>query len=252
MSNRLEGKVALISGGTCGIGLGVAKAYVKEGAKVVIGARFKDDECLDFLKDNPDNAVYMKLQVKDEDNWIKVVDDTVKKFGHLDIVVNDAGIGDKEGFTPKTIDKESKENWDEIIGVNLTGTFLGIKHGMAEMEKEGHGGSIINISSIEGFVGFSTAAAYNASKGGVRMMTKSAALDAGVLKNGVRVNSVHPGYIKTRILPKNIWDQITPTIPMGHIGEPKDIAGICVYLGSDESSYATGAEFIVDGGVIAQ
>ncbi|WPW67020.1 3-alpha-(or 20-beta)-hydroxysteroid dehydrogenase (plasmid) [Lactiplantibacillus plantarum] len=252
MADRLKGKVAIISGGTCGIGLAIAKDYVKEGAKVVIGARYNDDECHDFLKENPNDATYMKLQVKDEDNWIKVVNDTVNKYGHLDIVVNDAGIGDKEGFGPTTIDKESKENWDEIIGVNLTGTFLGIKHGMAEMEKEGHGGSIINISSIEGFVGFSTAAAYNASKGGVRLMTKSAALDAGVLKNRVRVNSVHPGYVKTRILPKNIWDQITPTIPAGRIGEPKDIAGICVYLGSEESAYATGAEFVVDGGVIAQ
>ncbi len=252
MNKRLEGKVAIISGGTCGIGLAIAKEFVKEGARVVIGARFKDEECLEFLNENPADADYMKLQVKDEDNWIKVVKDTVAKYGHLDIVVNDAGIGDKEGFGPQTIDRESKENWDEIIGVNLTGTFLGIKHGMAEMEKEGRGGSIINISSIEGFVGYSTAAAYNASKGGVRLMTKSAALDAGTLKNNVRVNSVHPGYVKTRILPKDIWNQITPTIPAGRIGETKDIAGICVFLGSDESSYATGAEFVIDGGVIAQ
>lgn len=250
--NRLQDKIAIISGGTCGIGLAIAKAFVEEGAKVVIAARYNDDECHEFLSENPEKATYMKLQVKDEDNWSKVVEDTVAKYGKLDIVVNSAGIGTKEGFTPKTIDVESKENWDEIIGVNLTGTFLGIKHGMAEMEKEGHGGSIVNIASIEGFVGFSTAAAYNASKGGVRMMTRSAALDAGVLKNNVRINSVCPGYTKTRILPKNIWDQLVPTIPAGFIAEPKDIAGAAVYLASDESKYVTGTEIVVDGGVIAQ
>lgn len=249
---RLKDKVAVVSGGTCGIGLAIAKAFVDQGAKVTIAARYEDDECKDLLKNNSDTVNYMKLQVKEEDNWQKVINDTVTKYGHLDIVVNSAGIGDKEGFSPRTIDKEYKENWDEIIGVNLTGTFLGIKHGMAEMENENHGGSIINIASIEGFVGFSTAAAYNASKGGVRMMTRSAALDAGVLKNHVRVNSVCPGYTKTRILPKNIWDQILPTIPAGFIAEPKDIAGAAVYLASDESKYVTGTEIVVDGGVIAQ
>lgn len=247
---RLDGKVAIVSGGTCGIGLATAKLFAKEGAKVVIGARYKDDECLDFLKENQDSATYMKLQVKDEDNWKKVVKDTVDKYGRLDVVVNDAGIGHKEGFEPESVDKMSLEDWDEIIGVNLTGVFLGTKHAAQEMKKENHGGSIINISSIEAFVGFPKASAYNASKGGVRAFTKAAALDLG--SDGIRVNSVHPGYTKTRILPKNIWDQITPTIPLGFIGKPKDIAGICLFLASDESKYATGSEFVVDGGVIAQ
>lgn len=246
MAEQLTDKVAIITGAATGIGLGIAKCYLEEGAKVVLTGHRPYDETNELLAQYKNDAEFQTLEVTDEDDWRRVVKETVDKYGHLDIVVNNAGVAP----TPGPVDQETLEDWNRVIDINLTGTFLGVKHGMLAMK--GRGGSIINISSIEGFVGVTDNAAYNASKGGTRLLTKAAALDAGKNKYNVRVNSVHPGFIDTKIVPDEMKPALGEATPVGHIGKPEDIGNICVYLGGDGSSFATGAEFVIDGGFIAQ
>ncbi|AKV55865.1 Short-chain alcohol dehydrogenase [Bifidobacterium actinocoloniiforme DSM 22766] len=246
MTDRLKGKVAIITGGTGGIGLGIAECYVREGAKVVLTDIKETEESKHFLDERGDQARFMALDVTDEAQWQDVIDKTIKAYGSLDIVVNNAGIAPKA----VPIDQEPYDDWKKVIRVNLDGTFLGVKHGMATMK--GKGGSIINISSIEGFVGMRFGGPYNASKGGSRSLTKAAALDSAANGYNVRVNSVHPGFIKTPLLNDHLEKAMAELTPLGHIGDPDDIGEICVYLGSDESKFAMGSEFVVDGGFIAQ
>lgn len=248
MTDRLKDKVAIITGGVSGIGLGIAECYVREGAKVVLTANHNvDGGKAAVAKFGADNALFVQQDVSKEADWEKVIQATEDKFGKVNIVVNNAGVPP----VAVPINKLKLADWNRIIAINLTGTFLGIKHGMNAMLKSG-GGSIINISSIEGFVGVPTGGPYNASKGGVRAMTKAAALDATSNDYNIRVNSVHPGFIDTPILPRESVKQLASITPMKHIGEPKDIGELCVYLGSEESKFATGSEFVVDGGFIAQ
>lgn len=247
MSGQLDGKVALITGAATGIGLGIAQCYVDEGAKVILTGHGLHDETKDFLTKHKDTAEFKPLEVTNESEWKTVTEDAVTKYGHLDIVVNNAGVAPKAG----PVDEETLEDWNRVIGINLTGNFLGVKYGIKAMRK-GNGGSIINISSIEGFVGVTDNAAYNASKGGTRLLTKAAALDAAKNNYNVRVNSVHPGFIDTKILPAEMKDALGQATPVGHIGKPEDIGNICVYLGSDKSEFATGSEFVIDGGFIAE
>lgn len=225
MAGLLENKVALVTGAATGIGLGVCQTFVDEGAKVIVTSHRMHDETKAFLAKYPENTEFQLLEVTDEDNWQKVTEDAYNKYGHLDIVVNNAGVSD----AGVPIDEEKLEDWNHVIDVNLTGTFLGIKHGMKQMRK-GNGGSIINISSIEGFVGVPDYAGYNASKGGTRLLTKGAALDAATHKYNVRVNSVHPGFIDTGLVPADMKPAMAKITPLGHIGKPEDIGNICVYL----------------------
>ncbi|MGL0747604.1 glucose 1-dehydrogenase [Secundilactobacillus paracollinoides] len=247
MTAELENKVALISGSTTGIGLGIAQCFVDEGAKVIITGHRLHDETKMFLADHADSAEFQPLEVTDETNWSKLTTDIVSKYGHLDILVNNAGVFPQ----PVPIDEETLEDWNHVMDINLTGTFLGIKHGMKAMRK-GEGGSIINISSVEGIVAEPTAAAYNASKGGSRLLTKSAALDSAANNYGIRVNSVHPGFVKTDMIPDEVEQATSKLTPLGHIGKPEDIGNICVYLSSDKSKFVAGAEFVVDGGFSAR
>lgn len=247
MTKQLEGKVALISGSTTGIGLGIAQCFVAQGARVIITGHSLHDETQTFLAQNHDVAEFKELEVTDEDNWASVTKDVVASYGHLDVLVNNAGVFPN----PVSIDEETLEDWNRVMGINLTGTFLGIKHGMKAM-KRGNGGSIINISSVEGIVGEPNAAAYNASKGGSRLLTKSAALDATTNGDNIRVNSVHPGFVKTNMIPDEVDQAMSKLTPQGHTGKPEDIGNICVYLASDASAFATGAEFVVDGGFSAR
>lgn len=244
--NRLKDKVAIVTGGTQGIGLGIAKCFINEGAKVVITST-TESKGAKAVAELGENAIYVKQNVAKEADWENVINQTLDKFGGLDIVVNNAGIAPQL----VSIDKETLEDWNKVISVDLTGTFLGVKHGMATMAKNG-GGSIINISSIEGLIGAPTVGPYNAAKGGVRLLTKSAALDATTNKYNVRVNSVHPGYIDTDIIPEDQKAMYGKLTPMGHIGTPEDIGMLCVYLASDESKFVTGSEFVIDGGVTAE
>ena len=246
MTDRLNGKVAIITGGTGGIGLGVAECFVREGAKVALTDIKESDASREFMDKYHDQVMFTPLDVTDEDQWIEAIDKVQAELGELTTVVNNAGIGGSGA----TLDQEKYEDWKKVIDINLNGTFLGTKHGMRVMK--GRGGSIINISSIEGFVGLSGAGAYNASKGGTRILTKSAALDSANNDYKVRINSVHPGFIKTPLISQDLEDRMSKLTPLGHIGEPRDIGEICVYLAADESKFALGSEFVVDGGFFAQ
>ncbi|KRN01981.1 3-oxoacyl-ACP reductase [Levilactobacillus senmaizukei DSM 21775 = NBRC 103853] len=246
MSDRLKGKVAIITGGVAGIGLGVAECYVREGAKVVLTANHNvDGGRAAVAKFGDDVSLFVQQDVANEDDWKKVIDATIAKFGKLDILVNNAGIGGVNG----ALEDLSLEDWQKVIDINLTANFLGEKAAINAMKKTNDAkGSIVNVSSVAGLVGLPMAPAYSASKGGSRMLTHATALSLASRGIDIRVNSVHPGWIDTAIIPETAREQIVKTIPVGHMGEPHDIGEICVYLGSDESKFANGAEFTVDGG----
>ncbi|QCZ45236.1 SDR family oxidoreductase [Levilactobacillus brevis] len=252
MSNRLDGKVAIVTGGTLGIGLAIATKFVEEGAKVMITGRHSDvGEKAAKSVGTPDQIQFFQHDSSDEDGWTKLFDATEKAFGPVSTLVNNAGIA-----VNKSVEETTTAEWRKLLAVNLDGVFFGTRLGIQRMKNKGLGASIINMSSIEGFVGDPSLGAYNASKGAVRIMSKSAALDCALKDYDVRVNTVHPGYVKTPLvddLPgaEEAMSQRTKT-PMGHIGEPNDIAYICVYLASNESKFATGSEFVVDGGYTAQ
>ncbi|CAM4221282.1 3-alpha-(or 20-beta)-hydroxysteroid dehydrogenase [Mycobacterium basiliense] len=240
MSNRLTGKVALVSGGARGMGASHVRALIAEGAKVAFGD-ILDDEGTAVAADLGDAARYLHLDVTDPDQWDAAVATVLSEFGGLDILVNNAGI-----LNIGTFEDYSLSEWQRILDVNLTGVFLGIRAVVQPMKAAGRG-SIINISSIEGLAGTMASHGYTATKFGVRGLTKSAAVELGV--NGIRVNSIHPGLVKT---PMTQWvpEDLFQTA-LGRAAEPQEVSNLVVYLASDESSYSTGAEFVVDGGTVA-
>lgn len=238
---RLEGKIALVTGGARGIGAAAAAALAAEGAKVVIGDVL-DEAGEAVAKDLGDAARYVHLDVTSPEDWTSAVATTVAEFGGLNVLFNNAGI-----VNGAAVNRFKLEKWREIIDVNLTGPFLGIRAATDPMIAAG-GGSIINNSSIEGLRGTSWAHGYVASKWGLRGLTKSVAVE--LAPHGIRVNSLHPGLIRTPITEGFPDDQIP--IPLGRPGRPEDVASFVVFLASDESSYATGTEFVVDGGTVNQ
>lgn len=246
MSDRLKDKVAIITGGVAGIGLGIAECYVREGAKVVLTANHNVDGGAAAIKRfGEDVSLFVQQDVAQEADWQKVIDATIAKFGKLDILVNNAGIGP---MMP-VIEDVSLADWQKVIDINLTANFLGEKAAINAMKAHNDAkGSIINVSSVAGLVGLPTAPAYSASKGGTRLLTHATALNLAQRGLDIRVNSVHPGWIDTSIVPAAAKEQLIKTIPVGHMGKPQDIGEVCVYLGSDESGFANGAEFTVDGG----
>ncbi len=236
---RVNGKVALISGGARGMGEADARLLVAEGAQVVI-ADILDDEGEALAKELGDAAAFVHLDVRHYDQWQAAVERTVATFGKLDVLVNNAGIAN--GSTVQGFDHGQ---WQRILDVNLTGTFFGIQASADAIIAAG-GGSIINVSSIEGLRGTPWAHGYVATKWGVRGLTKSVALE--LAPHGVRVNSLHPGLVRTPMT-AGIPDDIVP-IPLGRPGEAAEVANFVLFLASDESSFATGAEFVVDGGTV--
>ncbi|MEO3825624.1 glucose 1-dehydrogenase [Actinomadura sp. B10D3] len=238
---RVDGKTALISGGARGIGEASARALVAEGATVVIGD-ILDDEGKAVADDLGDAARYVHLDVTSPEDWASAVETTVGEFGGLTVLFNNAGIANGAA-----INRFKLEKWRHIIDVNLTGPFLGIRAATDAMIASG-GGSIINTSSIEGLRGTSWAHGYVASKWGLRGLTKSVAVE--LAPHGIRVNSLHPGLIRTPIT-EGIPDDMIP-VPLGRPGRPEEVASFVVFLASDESSYATGAEFVMDGGTVNQ
>ncbi len=253
---RVTNKVALITGAAKGIGRESALVLAREGAKIAVTDVDEKDGAtvVEEIRKAGGEAVFYYLDVTNEDQWVKAVADTVKKFGALNILVNNAGIG-----VPGNVEEETLEGWRRTIAINLDGVFLGVKHAVRAM-KSGNG-SIINISSIEGIVGKSDIAAYNASKGGVRLLTKSAALYCAEQGYKIRVNSVHPGFILTPMVEdyfKKVGDveelkAATAALhPIGRLGLPIDIANGVLYLASEESSFVTGSELVIDGGFIAK
>lgn len=236
---RVDGKVALVTGGSRGIGEASVRLLVAEGAKVVIGDLL-DEEGAALAAELGDAVRYVHLDVASADDWTAAVARTVEEFGKLDVLVNNAGIAN--GSSVQHFDMAQ---WQRILDVNLTGTFLGMKTTADAIIAAG-GGSIVNISSIEGIRGTPWAHGYVATKWGVRGLTKSVAME--LAPQGVRVNSVHPGLIRTP-LTAGIPDDMIP-IPLGRPGLPEEVATFVLFLASDESSFATGAEFVVDGGTV--
>lgn len=236
---RVEGKVALISGGARGMGAEDARLLVSEGAQVVIGD-VRDEEGKALADEIGDAARYVHLDVTQLDQWEAAVATAVGQFGKLDVLVNNAGIVAAGPLREFRMDK-----WQQVIDVNLTGTFLGMRSVVDPMTAAG-GGSIINISSIEGIRGAPMVHPYVASKWAVRGITKSAALELAPVN--IRVNSVHPGFIRTPMTAHLPEDMVT--IPLGRPAEAREVATFVVFLASDEASYATGSEFIMDGGLV--
>jgi NAD(P)-dependent dehydrogenase (short-subunit alcohol dehydrogenase family) len=254
MSGRIAGKVALVTGAGSGLGEATARRFADEGAHVVItdiNAEQAELVCQDITAAGG-SAEHHYQDVTDERAWDTLVDMIVKDHGKLDVVVNNAGI-----VIRGSVEDTSLEDWRQTQAVNLDAVFLGTRAAVKGMK--GHGGSIINISSIEGMVGEATAAAYNASKGGVRIFTKSAALHCAAEGYNIRVNSVHPGFIVTPMVENavaaappedaaELLERVHREIPLGAMGEPLDIANGCLFLASDESKYMTGSELVIDGG----
>jgi 3alpha(or 20beta)-hydroxysteroid dehydrogenase len=237
---RVDGKVALISGGARGMGASHARALVAGGAKVVTGD-ILDDEGKTLAKELGDAARFVHLDVTQPDQWKAAVDVALREFGTLNVLINNAGIINGNNLRTFPL-----ADWQKIIDINLTGTFLGMQVAVEPMIAAG-GGSIINISSVEGLRGSPLLYGYVASKYGVRGLAKAAALELAQYK--IRVNSIHPGLIRTPMtagIPEDFLQ-----IPLGRGAEPGEVSACVVYLASDESSYSTGGEFLVDGGLTA-
>jgi NAD(P)-dependent dehydrogenase (short-subunit alcohol dehydrogenase family) len=248
---RLEGKVAIVTGAASGMGAATARRFAREGAKVVVADMLEDEGRAVAQQIVAANGagVFMKLDVTDEANWKDVVDATVAQFGRLDILVNNAGISGSA--VEDTLDTMM---WDRLMEVNGRGTFLGVKFAVPAMKASG-GGSIVNLSSISGVVGQKRIhVAYNASKGAVRTLTKSAAVQFG--EDRIRVNSIHPGVMPPMRTSGATADpayraKMLKAVPLGRAGEVDEVANAILFLASDEASYITGAELYVDGGYLA-
>ncbi|MCZ4278357.1 glucose 1-dehydrogenase [Rhodococcoides yunnanense] len=238
--NRLQGRVALVSGAARGMGLSHCRAMVAEGAQVVLGD-ILDDEGAAAAEEFGDAALYVHLDVTSPESWADAVQQTTQRFGPVSVLVNNAGIVNGNLITAYEF-----EDWQRIVDINLTGTFLGMQACAQSMIDAG-GGSIINISSVEGFRGSPGLHGYTATKFAVRGLTKSVALELAPHK--VRVNSIHPGFVRTPMT-ENIPEDFLQ-IPLGRGADPSEVAAMVVFLASDESSYSTGSEFIIDGGLIA-
>jgi len=249
---RLKDKVATITGAGSGIGRATAILFAKEGAKVVVADYVAEggEETVRMIKDVGGEASFTKTDVSKSEDVKTMLDFTVKIYGRLDVLFNNAGI---EGEMAPTADC-SEENFDRVIAVNLRGVFLGLKYGIPLMLQQG-GGVIINTSSVAGLVGFANLPAYNASKGGVIQLTRTAALEYAT--QNIRVNAICPGVIWTPMLERvapteEAQKQFAEIEPVKRMGKPEEIAAAALFLASDESSFVTGVAFPVDGGYIAQ
>jgi len=249
---RLDGKVALISGGARGQGATEARLFAREGAKVVFGDLLDDEgkKVEAEIAESGGDALYVHLDVTKEADWRAAVETAVSRYGKLDLLVNNAGIVLRKG-----IEDTTEEEWDRVMAVNSKGVFLGTKHAIPAMRQAG-GGSIVNISSTAGLVGSGLGlAAYSATKGSVRLFTKSTAIQHA--RDNIRCNSVHPGPIDTPML-REAWDdpnrreERINRVPLGRIGTTEDIAYGVLFLSSDEASFMTGSELVIDGGSTAQ
>lgn len=258
MANRLKNKVSFITGGANGNKgklMGIAGAYAwlasDEGSAIVITDIDTDSGKLtvDHINESGGKAIFIELDVTDENNWQESINFAVTQFGGVDILINSAGI-----HTLKNTEETSSEEWDRMMAIHAKGTFLGTKYVVPEMRKRG-GGSIVNISSMCAMFGSPTNTAYHAAKGAIRSFTKSAAIQYA--QEGIRVNSVHPGYTETPFtitpfsLPGALESRVSK-IPLGRLASAEEIANSVLYLASDDSSYVTGAELVVDGGFLAQ
>ncbi|UUX35453.1 glucose 1-dehydrogenase [Fundicoccus culcitae] len=244
---RLDSKVVVITGGVGGMGASHARRFVKEGAKVVI-TDLNETAGLELEKELGENAKFIKQDVTKQEDWDNVVALTESTFGPIHALVNNAGVG-----TMKPIESMTEDEYMKIININQLSVFLGMKAVLSSMRKAGMG-SIVNISSIAGLIGSVGGVGYNASKFAMRGMTKVAALEFA--EDNIRVNSVHPGLIETPLLAEEgnasyIEEQLKE-IPLKRTAKPEEVTNLVLFLVSDESSYSTGSEFVIDGGLTAQ
>jgi cyclopentanol dehydrogenase len=245
---RLDGKVALITGASRGQGETEARLFAREGARVVLTDVLVDlgQQVANSIHTGGGEALFLQLDVANPDEWNEVVRHTVQTYNRFDILVNNAGIAQRGG-----VEDTSVEDWDRTMDINAKGVFLGMKYAIPAMLQNG-GGSVINISSTSGIVGFPGGTAYHSAKGAVRLLTKVAA--AEYAKRGVRVNSIHPGLIETPMtdnMAASRMQLLLERTPMGRKGTPMEIAYGVLFLASDESSFMTGAELVIDGGMTA-
>lgn len=251
-AGRVEGKVAFVTGGASGLGEAMVRLLVAEGARVVIAdiAVERGEALAGEIGEGGRRARFVRLDVSDEADWNRAMDEAIAWAGKLNVMVNNAGValsGDME---------MSFADWRKTMAINLDGAFLGTRAGLRTIAQSGEPGSIINISSTMGMTAEPTTAAYSASKGGVRNLTKAAAVHCATHKLPIRVNSVHPGMCVTPLVRSYLEqhpDQLAPQIarhPIGHLGEPDDIAYGVLYLASDESKFVLGSELVIDGGYL--
>ena len=255
MAGRLEGRVALITGAARGLGAAMARGMAAEGAPVVLSDIDKErgEALAAELEAGGAETMFITLDTTREADWKAAIPALIDRFGGLDILVNNAGV-----VVVEPVDAITVESWQKTMSVNLDGVFLGTKHGMAAMRA---GGSIINISSIMGFTATPELTAYCASKGAVRLFTKGAALDGAKDERRIRVNSIHPGYIHTEMMEATCYSEygsleagieaLAKRHPIGRVGKPEDIANGAIFLASEESSFITGTELVIDGGYLA-
>jgi 3(or 17)beta-hydroxysteroid dehydrogenase len=250
---RLEGKAAFITGGASGLGRAMAMAFAAEGAIVAV-ADIDRTHGGEVAATIGKNALFLEHDVTSEEQWLANLAEAARVFGRLDTLVNNAGIGVRGN-----VETTSLADWRRVNAVNLDGPFLGCKHAIPLIAKAG-GGAIINISSVAGLIGARDSAAYCASKGGVRLLTKSVALHCAHRRNGIRCNSIHPVYTDTPMVeqmlaesrqPEKMLEAMRAMIPLGRLGTPAELAAMAVYLASDEARFVTGAEFVFDGGYTA-
>lgn len=260
MGDRVVGKVAIVTGGASGIGRACAHRLAEEGATVIV-TDIQDGAGKDVVAEIEDAggaASFVHHDVTSEDEWVSVISEVMARHERLDVLVNNAGVG-----IGGSIVEMSFADWKRQQAINLDGVFLGLKHGIPPMRDTG-GGSIINMSSVAGLKGSAILAAYNATKGGVRLLTKGVALECAQKRWNVRVNSVHPGIIETPIWetvgaamirpegqPLDMQARAEASVPTGVLGQPGDIANGVLFLASDESSYMTGTELVIDAGLSA-
>ena len=250
---RLDGKVAFISGGARGMGACEAQLFASEGARVAIGDVLEDEgqRLAAAIGETGGECLFLPLDVTSQSQWESAIASVVERFGRLDILVNNAGVG----ATNAKVEETEEADWDRVMDINAKGVFLGTRAAIPEMRKSG-GGSIINISSQLGLVGVDNSSPqYQASKGAVRLFTKATAIQYAA--EGIRANSVHPGPIETPMTEAGRADsarfEITVArIPLGRYGQPEDVANGVLFLASDESSFMTGSELVIDGGWTAQ
>jgi len=253
MEQRLEGKTALVTGGAGGIGLAIAHRFAREGAHVIIADL--DPSAGERARVEAPGLTFRQLDVTDDRAWQRVVDGVAAQHGGLDILVNNAGV-----IAIASIETITLETWRRVQSVNVDGTFLGCRHGVRVMRDRG--GVILNMSSVSGIVGGHNLVAYNAAKGAVRLLTKSVALHCARQDYGIRCNAIHPGFVEARMLadiaagaggrdPEVLREKLRAGVPLGRNAEPDEVAGLAVYLASDEAAFVTGAEFVIDGGVTA-